>query len=376
MQFIDLKRQYHVLKAEIEEGIRSVLESGSYIMGPQIEELEQKLSAFSGVKHVLTCSSGTDALQMPLMAWGIGAGDAVFTTAFSFFATAEVIANVGAVPVFVDISPATFNIDPKQLRQAIEKTIAEGTHHPKAIIPVDLFGLCADYDEIDRIAHEYDLKVLEDAAQGFGGRYKGKVAGSFGDAAATSFFPAKPLGCYGDGGAVFTNDETLAQLLKSIRVHGQGANKYENIRLGINGRLDTLQAAVLLPKLAVFETEIAQRNNIASAYNRALQGLLTTPQFHENTLSTWAQYCVLAENEAQRSAVMQALADASIPSMIYYSIPLHLQKAFENLGYKEGDFPFAEDLSNRIFSLPMHAYLTDAEIETIANVIAQTLKAQ
>jgi dTDP-4-amino-4,6-dideoxygalactose transaminase len=374
MQFIDLKRQYHVLQAEIEEGMHRVLESGCYILGPQVEELEQKLADFSSMKYALTCSSGTDALLMALMAWGIGAGDAVFTTTFSFFATAEVVANVGAVPVFVDVCPDTFNIDTKKLDETIKKTIQQGALNPKAIITVDLFGLCAQYDEIDRIAKKYGLKVLEDAAQGFGGMYRGKRAGSFGDAAATSFFPAKPLGCYGDGGAVFTNNRDIWETLKSIRVHGQGFNKYENVRLGINGRLDTLQAAVLLPKLSVFEKEIQERNKIASAYNRALEGLLTTPQFHADTVSTWAQYSVLAKSEDQRAVIMKKLAEASIPSMIYYPIPLHLQKAFSRLGYQKGDMPVAEDLSKRIFSLPMHAYLTEDEIDEIAKVLTAALE--
>lgn len=374
MQFIDLKRQYHVLQAEIEEGMHRVLENSCYILGPQVEELEQKLADFASVKYALTCSSGTDALLMALMAWGIRAGDAVFTTTFSFFATAEVVANVGAVPVFVDVCPDTFNIDTKKLDETIKKTIQQGALNPKAIITVDLFGLCAQYDEIDRIAKKYGLKVLEDAAQGFGGMYRGKRAGSFGDAAATSFFPAKPLGCYGDGGAVFTNNRDIWETLKSIRVHGQGFNKYENVRLGINGRLDTLQAAVLLPKLSVFEKEIKERNKIASAYNRALEGLLTTPQFHADTVSTWAQYSVLAKSEDQRAVIMKKLAEASIPSMIYYPIPLHLQKAFSRLGYQKGDMPVAEDLSKRIFSLPMHAYLTEDEIDEIAKVLTAALE--
>lgn len=374
MQFIDIKKQYAVLKHAIDKGIQNVLNHGMFIMGPEVLELEERLAAFAGVKHALSCSSGTDALVMPLMAWGIGRGDAVFVPAFTFVATAEAAALVGATPVFVDICPDTFNIDPASLEQEIQKTQKAGKLRPRAVIPVDLFGLPADYDEIGRIAKEYGLKVLEDAAQGFGGRYKGRVAGSFGDAAATSFFPAKPLGCYGDGGAMFTNDDETAAALSSIRVHGQGQDKYENVRTGVNGRLDTIQAAVLLQKLAVFEEEIRIRNGIAAKYNSALNGLVQIPKFHNGLISTWAQYSVLAKDGAEREKMMNKLSDNAVPTMVYYKRPLHLQQAFSHLNYRHGDFPVSEDYAGRIFSLPMHPYLKDEDIGRIADVIASCKK--
>lgn len=374
MQFIDIKMQYALLKDRIDAGIHAVLDHGMFIMGPEIGMLEERLAAFAGVRHAVACSSGTDALIMPLMAWNIGPGDAVFTTAFSFFATAEAVALVGAEPVFVDIRRETFNMDAGRLEEAVERTKKEGRLRPKAVLPVDLFGLPADYEAIGAVAQEHGLLVLEDAAQGFGGRYKGRVAGSLGDAAATSFFPAKPLGCYGDGGAIFTDDDETAALLRSIRVHGQGADRYENVRIGLNGRLDSLQAAVLLQKLEVFQAEIGLRNDVARSYNEALNGLVKTPGFHQELLSTWAQYSVLAQSAAQRKAIMKALQMADIPAMVYYKKPLHLQQAFAGLGYGEGDMPVAEEISQRIFSLPMHPYLEEADIKRIADVIASAVR--
>ena len=369
MQFIDLKRQYAVLKEGIDRGIAAVLSHGRFILGPEVMELEEKLAALAGVRYAVSCSSGTDALLMPLMAWEIGPGDAVFVPAFTFFASAEVIALAGATPVFTDILPDTFNMDPASLESAIQKTLAEGRLTPRAVMPVDLFGLPAEYDAIGSIARRYGLAVLEDAAQGFGATYHGRVAGSLGDAGATSFFPAKPLGCYGDGGAVFTDDEETARVLRSIRVHGEGRDRYENVRLGINGRLDSIQAAVLLQKLSVFGIEIGMRNDIAQKYNERLAGQVRIPRFHEGMVSTQAQYSVLAENESQRQAFLDALTGADIPWAVYYRIPMHLQKAFAHLGYGEGDFPVSEDVSRRIFSLPMHPYLTDTEIDRITGVI-------
>ncbi len=374
MQFIDIKMQYALLKDRIDAGIHAVLDHGIFIMGPEVGMLEERLAAFAGVRHAVACSSGTDALIMPLMAWNIGPRDAVFTTAFSFFATAEAVALVGAEPVFVDIRPETFNMDARRLEEAVERIKKEGRLLPKAVLPVDLFGLPADYEAIGAVAQEHGLLVLEDAAQGFGGRYKGRVAGSLGDAAATSFFPAKPLGCYGDGGAIFTDDDETAALLRSIRVHGQGADRYENVRIGLNGRLDSLQAAVLLQKLEVFQAEIGLRNDVARSYNEALNGLVKTPGFHQELLSTWAQYSVLAQSAAQREAIMKALQMAGIPAMVYYKKPLHLQQAFAGLGYGEGDMPVAEEISRRIFSLPMHPYLEEADIKRIADVIASAVR--
>jgi len=373
VQFIDLAAQYKKLKEDIDENIHKVLNHGRYIMGPEVAELESKLAEYVGVKHCISCSNGTDALLMPLMAWGIGEGDAVFTTPFTFIATAEVVSLLGATPVFADIDPDTYNIDPVKLEESIEKVIKEGKLTPKVIVPVDLFGLPADYDKIETIAKRYGLKILEDAAQGFGGIYKGRRACSFGDAAGTSFFPAKPLGCYGDGGAIFTNDDELAAKLKSIRVHGQGADKYDNVRVGLNARLDTLQAAILLPKFEAFvRYELDERNRFAARYTEGLKGVVKTPVVPEGLLSSWAQYSVLADSGEQRKNLQDKLKEAGIPTMIYYVRPLHLQSAYSGLGYKKGGFPVSEDVSQRIFSLPMHPYLEDSVIDNVVKIIRGT----
>lgn len=369
MQFIDLKRQYSLLKEKIDANIHAVLDSGMYIMGPEIAKLEAKLAEYVGVKHCVVCSSGTDALLMPLMAWGIREGDAVFTTPFTFIASAEVIRLVGATPILVDVDPKTYNIDPAKLEEAIEKCKADGKLLPKAIIPVDLFGLAADYNEIERIAKKYNLLLLEDACQGFGATMNGKKACSWGDAAATSFFPAKPLGCYGDGGAVFTNDDNLKELLLSIRVHGQGDDRYNNIRVGINGRMDSIQAAVLLAKIEVFDEELKSRNIAASGYIEALGNSVVTPHIPSGYVSCWAQFCVLANDTNHRALLQSKLKEVGVPTAIYYPKPLHQQDAFADLGYKYGDFPVSEMLAARIFALPMHPYLTSEEINLIASVI-------
>ena len=374
IQFIDIGAQYKILKKDIDDNIQKVLNHGKYIMGPEIFELENKLSEYVGVKHCISTSSGTDALLMPLMVWGLGAGDAVFTTTFTFAATAEVISLLGATPVFADIDPDTFNLDPEKLEQAIKKVFKEGQFTPKAIIPVDLFGLPADYDKIEAIAKKYKLKILEDAAQGFGGLYKRLRAGAFGDAAVTSFFPAKPLGCYGDGGAIFTENDELAAVLKSIRIHGKGKDKYDNIRIGLNARLDTLQAAILLPKLRAFiQYEFTARNKFAEMYTKGLESILKTPTIPDGMTSSWAQYSVLAGDEEERTMLQEKLKESGIPTMIYYCKPLHLQDAYANLGYKKGDFPVTEDVCSRIFSLPMHPYLTEDLIEKIITIIKKCL---
>ncbi|MCX7909943.1 MAG: DegT/DnrJ/EryC1/StrS family aminotransferase [Ignavibacteria bacterium] len=369
MQFIDLQRQYERIKETLNPKLQKVLSSCKFILGPEVEELEKRLAEYVGRKYCVSCSSGTDALLMPLLAWGIGKGDAIFTTPFTFIATSEVIRLVGATPVFVDIEPKTFNIDSSKLEEAIEKVVRDGKLKPKAIIPVDLFGLPANYSKILEIAKKYKLLVLEDAAQGFGGAINGSKACSFGEVSATSFFPAKPLGCYGDGGAVFTDDDELYELLVSIRVHGQGKDKYENVRLGINGRLDTLQSVVLLAKMDIFDEELQLRNNIAEKYSKLLSGKVETPYVPEGFFSCWAQYSVLAENEDHRKEILERLRQKGIPTAIYYPIPLHLQKVNSDLGYKYGDFPVSEAISKRIFSLPMHPYLKDDEIELIASSI-------
>jgi UDP-2-acetamido-2-deoxy-ribo-hexuluronate aminotransferase len=369
IEFIDLAEQYRHLQNEIHSNIQKVLLHGKYILGPEVKELEQQLAEYAGVKHAISCSNGTDALLMPLMAWGLGRGDAVFTTPFTFIATAEVVSLLGATPVFVDIDPDTYNMDIKKLEQAIEGVISDGKLNPEVILPVDLFGLPADYDGIMQLARKYGLKVLEDAAQSFGSVYGRKKAGSLGDAAATSFFPAKPLGCYGDGGAIFTDEDELAEKLFSIRVHGQGRDKYENVRVGINGRLDTIQAAILLAKLKAFDEELLARNRIASKYTLGLKNVVKTPSIPDGSVSSWAQYSILAEDRGEREILREKLKRAGVPTAVYYPVPLHLQEAFRNLNYQEGDFPVSEDVSRRIVSLPMHPYMEDETIEEIIEVI-------
>ncbi|AIY64569.1 DegT/DnrJ/EryC1/StrS family aminotransferase [Pseudoalteromonas piratica] len=354
MQFIDLQAQYKHLQDKIDSRIRTVLEHGKYIMGPEVQELERQLAEYVGVKHAITCANGTDALQLTMMALDIKSGDAVFCPTFTFFATAEVIAFAGATPVFVDSDEATFNICPQDLERQIEKVIAEGLLTPKAIIAVDLFGLPANYPELERIAKKFGLKLIEDAAQGFGGEINGQKAGSFGDIATTSFFPAKPLGCYGDGGALFTNDDDLAELLRSYRVHGKGSDKYDNVRIGMNSRLDTIQAAILLEKLAEFPTELVKRNKAAEKYTAELSVRFNTPHVPTGYLSSWAQYTLVDEN---RDAIMAEYKAQGIPTMIYYGTCMHEQTAFKGLGYSHGDFPVAERLARQVFSLPMHPYL-------------------
>ncbi|MBA6396539.1 DegT/DnrJ/EryC1/StrS aminotransferase family protein [Colwellia sp. BRX10-4] len=354
MQFIDLQAQYQHLKTRIDKRIQTVLDHGNYIMGPEVQELEEKLAEYVGVKHAITCANGTDALTLAMMVLDVKAGDAVFCPTFTFFATAEVISFANATPVFVDSDENTFNICPIDLEKRIQKTIAEGKLVPKAIIAVDLFGLTASYPEIEKISNKYGLKLIEDAAQGFGGSINGKKAGSFGDIATTSFFPAKPLGCYGDGGAVFTNNDEYAELLKSYRVHGKGQDKYDNVRIGMNSRLDTIQAAILLEKLAEFPTELINRNKAAANYERELATTYKTPKVPEGYLSSWAQYTLVDEN---RDEVMASYKAQGIPTVVYYGKCMHQQTAFHGLGYQKGDFPVAEKLAKEVFSLPMHGYL-------------------
>jgi UDP-2-acetamido-2-deoxy-ribo-hexuluronate aminotransferase len=378
MDFIDLAGQQRRISEKLQANIAGVLAHGQYINGPEIRELEKTLAAYVGVKHAVGCASGTDALLMALMALDIGPGDAVFTTPFTFIATAGVISLLGATPVFADIDPVTFNIDPAQLDRAVEAVeksdpalhplpgAAGGKLRPRAVIPVDLFGLPADYDAIGAVAARRNLLIIEDAAQSFGGEYKGRKACSFGQIACTSFFPAKPLGCYGDGGMCFTEDDQLAERLRSIRVHGQGSDKYENIRIGINGRLDTLQAAILLAKFAIFPEEIELRQEVAKRYNALLAGLAKTPEIPDGYRSAWAQYSILVRDSAERSGLMAKLREAGIPTAVYYPKPLHRQTAFAGLGYREGDFPVSDDCAARIFSLPMHPRLAAVDQRRIA----------
>jgi UDP-2-acetamido-2-deoxy-ribo-hexuluronate aminotransferase len=369
MDFIDLKTQQQAILPEITERIQRVLAHGQYVMGPEVIELEERLADYVGVKHAVSCSSGTDALLMPLMAYGVGPGDAVFTTPFTFIATAEVIQLLGATPVFVDIDRKTFNINPKLLKKTItglKEHPRTASLQPRGIIPVDLFGQPADYDEVNAVARKHGLFVLEDAAQSFGATYKGKKAGSLADVAATSFFPAKPLGGYGDGGAIFTDDDGLAEILRSIRNHGQGRDRYENVRIGLNGRLDTLQAAILLVKMDIFDHEVEARQHVAGRYSRGLQQVVEVPYVEPCCTSVWAQYSVLSE---ERQVLQDRLKKEGVPTAVYYPLPLHLQKAFKHLGYEPGDFPVSEKTAKRIFSLPMHPYLKEVQLEKIMSAL-------
>lgn len=387
INFIDLSAQQDKIRSKLEKNIQKVLNHGQYIMGPEIQEIEQRLAEFVGAEHCIGCSSGTDALLMSLMSYDIGPGDAVFTSTFSFFATAEVIALLGATPIFVDIDLQTFNIDPDQLKLAIEavessdpslyplpclgENQSKSKNHklrPKAIIAVDLFGLPADYHRINKVAKDHGLLVVEDAAQSLGGEYQGNKAGNLGDIGCTSFFPAKPLAGYGDSGAVFTNEDQVADKLRSLRVHGQGSDKYEHVQIGLNARLDSLQAAVLLAKMDIFPKEIEKRQKVAARYTDFIGSSnlqVKNPYIPSGYLSAWAQYSVLAQGFDHREKIQKKLKDAGIPSVIYYPKPLHLQKAFEYLSYEEGQFPVAEDYSQRIFSLPMHPYLSEEEQKII-----------
>ena len=373
VQFIDLKKQYQLNKEKIDKAVLEVLADGRYIMGPQVKELEERLAKFVGVKHCISCSNGTDAMTIPLMAMEISEGDAVFTTAFTFFATAEVIALRGAVPVFVDIDPDTFNIDPDALEIQIQRVIAEGKLNAKAVIAVDLFGLPADYFRLRNVVKKYGLTLIEDGAQGFGGEIIGKRACSFGDIATTSFFPAKPLGCYGDGGAIFLNDDEIAQKCESIRVHGKGSEKYDNVRIGLNARLDTIQAAILSCKLDIFPSEIESRQRVAQKYTELLNDIVKTPVIPKGFLSAYAQYTVMLPEDARRDQIMAEMKEKGIPTFVYYPKPMHLQGAFSALGYKQGDFPHAEAACERVLSLPMHPYLEDEKIEKIATALRESL---
>ncbi len=366
MQFIDLNAQQKRIRDKIETNIKKVLDHGKYVMGPEIKELEEKLAQYVGTRYAVGVASGTDALLIPLMALDIGPGDAVFTTPFTFIATAEVIQLLGAVPVFVDAQSDTFNIDPIKLEKVIRKTIDRGELKPRGVIPVDIFGQPADYDEVNAIAKKYELFVLQDAAQSFGASYKGEKTCANADVGATSFFPAKPLGCYGDGGMIFTDDNELYKKLTSIRVHGSGADKYSNIRIGVNGRLDTIQAAVLLAKMEIFAEEIVLRQTVARRYEQALKPPAKAPYVRDYNISAWAQYSIL---HPERDAVIARLNKQGIPTAIYYPTPLHLQEAFANLGYKKGDFPVSEEVADRIFSVPMHPYLTAEDQLKIIDII-------
>ena len=362
MDFIDLKTQQNRIREGLKVRFDRILEHGAYIMGPEVTELEEKLAAYCGVKHAISCSSGTDALLIPLMAWEVGPGDAVFTTPFTYVATAEVISLLGATPVFVDVYDSTFNIDCAKLELAIQNTIAEGKLTPKAIIPVDLFGVPARYRLIEDIAKKYDLKVIEDAAQSFGASIRDQKVGTFGDVAATSFYPAKPLGCYGDGGAIFTNSDDLADKCKAIRIHGTTSDKYNSELIGLNGRLDSMQAAVLLEKLTIFGEELDLRQNISNQYRKNINNCQYIPNDY---ISSHALFSVVLDSEEERNKKIEELKENQIPTVIYYKYPIHLMKGFAYLGYQKGDFPISEQLSQTIVSLPMHPYLSEKDIKAI-----------
>lgn len=369
--FVDLASQYQHLKTEIDAGIRRVLDHGRFIMGPEVAELEAALCGFAGCRHAVGVASGTEALLMALMAEGVGPGHAVFLPTFTFTASAEVVLLAGAEPVFVDVDPRTFNIDTDHLRQQIEATRETGRLQPRAIIPVDLFGLPADHATIGTIAAEHELFVLADAAQSFGGRIGEARVGTLAPVTTTSFFPAKPLGCYGDGGAIFTDSEETANVLRSIRAHGEGSGRYDIVRIGVNGRLDTLQAAILLPKLGVFQNELDARERLANHYDARLSEAVTTPLREAGKSSAWAQYSVLVD---ERDRVTKALAEAGIPSAIYYPLPMHLQPAYADCGDGEGSLPVSERLSRHIFSLPMHPYMEDEVADRICDAVLAAVR--
>lgn len=372
--FIDLKAQQDLIKPKIDAAIARVLAHGNYIMGAEVAEFEKQLSAFCGAKHSISCSNGTDAIALILMAKDVKAGDAIFVPSFTFAATAEVIAWMGASAVFVDCDPRTYNICPADLEKAIAHATKQNLK-PTGIITVDLFGLPADYTAIENIANTHDLWILDDAAQGFGASHRGRKLGTIGMATATSFFPAKPLGCYGDGGAIFTDDDELADIIKSLRIHGKGTDKYDNTRVGMNGRLDTLQAAILIEKLAIFPEEIAARQKIAQAYNDGFSDVIQTPVIGNDNTCVWAQYTLALKEGQNRDAVLEALKDAGVPTAVYYPKPLHLQTAYlpqERTG--NGILPVCESLAGRVFSLPMHPYLDKGTQDYIINSVRSALK--
>lgn len=369
--FIDVAAQRARLGSRIDEAVARVLAHCRFLNGPEVTELETKLAVFAGAKHAISCSSGTDALAMILMAWGVKAGDAVFCPAFTFCATAEVVPWVGATPVFVDVLPDTFNMGPASLEAAITEAKRQGLA-PRAVIPVDLFGQPADLDAILAIAKTHGLKVLCDTAQGFGATWNGKRTGSFGDASATSFFPAKPLGCFGDGGAIFTDDDDLVPVLKSVREHGQGVDKYENVRIGMTGRLDTIQAAILLEKLAIFEDEIAARDAAARRYTAALADVCAVPFLDPRATSVWAQYTIRLPH-GTRDDLAAALQKEGVPTAVYYRIPMHRQPAYAHYPAAGNGLPVCEQLAGEVISLPMHAYLDEATQDRVIAAVRRAL---
>lgn len=370
MEFRDLKTQYNKYKTEIDLAIQEVLLNADFIGGNEVKLLEDRLAEYVGVKHCISCANGTEAMTLIMMSWGIGPGDAVFVPDFTFFSTGEIVSFVGATPIFVDVDINTFNIHTEELEKAIITIIKENKLTPKVIIPVDLFGLPANYIKIQNIADKYNLLVLEDGAQGFGGSINGKKACSFGNAATTSFFPAKPLGCYGDGGAIFTNDDNLEKKLRSLKVHGKGENKYDNIQIGVNSRLDTIQAAVLNIKLTAFiEHELEDVNRIYNLYIEKLGNIVEVPKIEKGYKSSFAQFTIKLKNIDERNALQNHLKKKGIPSLIYYPIPMHKQLAFSYLKQDESNFSVTNILCERVLSLPMHPYLSEKDINYIVGAI-------
>lgn len=381
MEFRDLKKQYQVLKNDIDAKVMNVCSSAHYISGPEVKELEAQLSEYVGVKHCITCANGTDAITLAMKVWGVGKGDAVFVPDFTFFSSGECPAGEGATCIFVDVDEHTYNLDASKLEIAVQKVIADGKYIPKVVVAVDLFGLPADYDAIKAVCKKYNLLLLEDGAQGFGGQINGKMACSFGDISTTSFFPAKPLGCYGDGGAIFTDNDDWASLLRSYAVHGKASDdKYNNVRIGLNSRLDTIQAAILQVKLKAFkEYEVSDVNKAASVYTKlfkenGLETVLVLPEIKEGFLSSWAQYTVLLPESVDRVQLQTALKEFGIPSMVYYPKPMHLQGAFEGTDSAKADCPVTERLCKTVLSLPIHPYLNEEDQKLIVNAVVKNIK--
>ena len=375
MQFIDLKAQYQALKDEINENIQAVLDDGRYIGGPHVKELEEKLAAYVGRKHCISCANGTDALQIAYMVYGIGEGDAVFCPDITFISSTEPSKMLGAVSVFCDIQPDTYNLCPESLERQIKAVLAEGKLTPKAVVAVDILGNPCDYDAIIPICEKYGLILIEDAAQSFGATYKGKKCCAFGQIATTSFFPAKPLGCYGDGGAIFVDDDELAHVIRSICVHGKGPRgKYDNVRVGVNSRLDTIQAAILLPKFkALADYEVDNRQKVADRYNTAFAEHFTVPYVQEDCQSVYAQYAILAKDTEARDRVIAHLNEKKIPNMIYYPTPQHALPVFSGEPAYGETFVNADDYCARTLSLPMHPYLAEQEQQTIIDAVLEAL---
>lgn len=376
MEFIDLKMQYNTLKDKIDSSINNVLNEGNYIMGDEVKKLEERLAEYVGVKYCATCANGTDALEIALKCYDVKENDAIFVPSFTFFSTAEVVSTLGATPIFVDSDERTFNMNPDKLLKAINDVKRKTKLNPKAVIAVDLFGLPADYERINKIVKENDLVLIEDGAQGFGGSINGKKACSFGDISTTSFFPAKPLGCYGDGGAIFTNNKELYDLICSYRVHGKGTEKYDNVRIGMNSRLDTIQAAILNVKLDAFiDYELDNRNKFAYLYTEKLKNYVATPLIEKDYISSYAQYTLIFENKKQRDFIKDYLQKNNIPCMIYYPKPLHKQKVYSNYSFNLDDLKVSEHLSECVLSIPMHPYLDGEVINDICSKIIEGIEA-